>query len=163
MGVINYLHNKGMNVISFLTLSLHGDDENVFPHLLKVDVPTYNGYNDAQQWADGVHHDRFDVSRLEQWGKIFSYSDELGMYLHFKTLETENDNIMDGNSFGRERKIYYRELIARFGHHLALNWNLSEEITLSAGMINSTAEYIKDVDPYDHIVVFHTYQELLMK
>jgi len=157
LGAVKYLSDKGMNVFSFLTLSLHGDDENVFPYRLKVAVNTYNGYGDAQQWSNGVHHDRFDVSRMEQWEKVFEYGDKKGMYMHFKTLETENDNIMDGNAFGRERQIYYRELIARYGHHLALNWNLSEEITLSAAVINSTADYIKAVDPYDHIVVFHTY------
>ncbi len=157
LGAIKYLSDKGMNVFSFLTLSLHGDDENVFPYLLKVATSTYNGYNDATQWNDGVHHDRFDVSRLEQWEKVFEYADKKGMYMHFKTMETENDNIMDGNGFGRERKIYYRELIARFGHHLALNWNLSEEITLSASVIDQTADFIKSIDPYNHIVVFHTY------
>ncbi len=157
LGAIKYLSDKGMNVFSFLTLSLHGDDENVFPHLLKVNEGTYNGYNDAQQWANGVHHDRFDISRLAQWEKVMEYADKKGMYMHYKTLETENDNIMDANTFGRERRVYYRELIARFGHHLALNWNLSEEITLSAGVITSTSNYIKAVDPYDHIVVYHTY------
>ncbi len=157
LGAINYLSSIGMNAFSFLTLSLHGDDENVFPYLLKVPVNTYNGYGDSNQWNNGVHHDRFDASRLDQWEKIFEYADKKGMYMHFKTLETENDNIMDGNTFGRERKIYYRELIARFGHHLALNWNISEEITLSANVIESTADWIKQIDPYDHIVVYHTY------
>ena len=157
LGAIKYLSDKGMNVFSFLTLSLHGDDENVFPYLLRVPVSTYNGYNDGQQWNNGVHHDRFDVSRLAQWEHIFAYADKKGMFMHFKTLETENDNIMDNNSFGRERRIYYRELVARFGHHLGLNWNISEEITLSSGIIESTADWIKAIDPYDHIVVFHTY------
>ncbi len=157
LGVIKYLSDKGMNVFSFLTFSLHGDDENVFPHLLKVGEGTYNTYNDAQQWNNGVHHDRFDVSRLAQWEKIMEYGDKKGMYMHFKTLEQENDNIMDGNGFGRERRIYYRELIARFGHHLALNWNLSEECSLTTGVIEATASYIKAVDPYDHIIVFHTF------
>ena len=157
LGVLNYLHNTGLNAFSFLTFSLHGDDENVFPHLLRVPVSTYNTFNDAQQWNQGVHHDRFDVSRLAQWEQIFEYADRKGLYMHFKTLETENDNIMDNNAFGRERRLYYRELIARFGHHLGLNWNLSEEITLSAQVINQTADYVKAIDPYDHIVVFHTF------
>ncbi len=159
LGAINYLSNKGMNVFSFLTFSLHGDDENVFPHLLRVPVSTYNGFGDGQQWNDGVHHDRMDISRLAQWENIFEYADRRGMFMHFKTMETENDNIMDGNSFGNERKLYYRELIARFGHHLALNWNLSEEITLSTSVIQQTADYIRAIDPYDHLLVFHTFPD----
>ncbi|MBQ4819025.1 carbohydrate-binding protein [Aquimarina sp. MMG016] len=157
LGVVRYLSNKGLNAFSFLTLSLHGDDENVFPHLLKVGVNTYNGYNDGQQWNQGVHKDRFDVSKLAQWEKIFEYADKKGMFMHFKTLETENDNIMDNNGFGRQRKLYYRELIARFGHHLALNWNLSEETTIPDNVVKSTASYIKQIDPYDHHIVIHTY------
>ncbi|MGB3606182.1 DUF5060 domain-containing protein [Psychroserpens sp.] len=157
LGVINYLSGKGINAFSFLTLSLHGDDENVFPHLLKVNESVYNGYNDAQQWNQGVYKDRFDVSKLAQWERIFEYADKKGMFMHFKTLETENDNIMDNNTFGRERKLYYRELIARFGHHLALNWNLSEESTLTDAVAIATANYIDALDPYDNLIVMHTY------
>lgn len=157
LGVVNYLSSKGVNAFSFLTLSLHGDDENVFPYLLKVDEDTYNGYADEKQWNDGVHHDRFDVSKLAQWEKVFEYADKKGMFMHFKTLETENDNIMDNNNFGDERKIYYRELVARFSHHMALNWNLTEETTLKDVVVQETSAYIKSVDPYDHHRVLHTY------
>ena len=157
LGVVNYLHNKGVNAFSFLTLSLHGDDENVFPYLMKVDISTYNGYNDGQQWNLGVHHDRFDNSKLAQWEKIFEYGDKKGMFMHFKTLETENDNMMDNNTFGRERKIYYRELIARFGHHLQLNWNMTEESTIPDNVIKQTLTYVKNTDPYNHLRVLHTY------
>ena len=157
MGAINYLSDKGVNAFSFLTLSLHGDDQNVFPHLLKVNINTYNGYGGNAQWNNGVYHDRFDVSKLAQWDRIFSYADKEGMYMHFKTLETENDNMMDNNSLGRERKLYLRELIARFGHHLALNWNVSEEQTLGIQLVRDIASYINSVDAYDHNIVVHTY------
>ncbi|MEO0473825.1 MAG: T9SS type A sorting domain-containing protein, partial [Bacteroidota bacterium] len=64
----------------------------------------------------------------------------------------------------RERKLYYRELIARFGHHLALNWNLGEEHDIwselndaNQTLIQSYADYIRAVDPYDHHIVLHSY------
>ncbi|WGK66051.1 DUF5060 domain-containing protein [Croceiramulus getboli] len=157
LGVVNYLSQKGVNAMSFLTFSLHGDDENVFPHLLKVDLNTYNGYGDSQQWANGIHHDRFDLSKMAQWEEIFSYADQKGVFLHFKTMETENDNLMDDNTLGRERKVYYRELIARFGHHLALNWNITEESTIPDEVTREIAAYIAETDPYDHHIVLHTY------
>lgn len=157
LGVVRYLSNKGVNAFSFLTLSIHGDDENVFPHLMKVNESTYNGYNDAQQWNNGVHHDRFDVSKMGQWERVFEYGDKKGMFMHFKTMETENDNMMDGDNFGRERKLYYRELIARFSHHLALNWNLTEESTMKDNVVIETAAYIQSIDPYDNHIVLHTY------
>ncbi|WP_161634372.1 carbohydrate-binding protein [Aquimarina pacifica] len=158
LGVVNYLSEEGANAMSFLTFSLGGDDENVFPHLMKVSESVYNGYDDATQWSSGVHKDRFDVSKVAQWEKIFEYADKKGMYLHFKTMETENDEFMDGGSYlGRERKLYYRELVARFGHHLALNWNLSEESTLDSDVIIDNIEYLNEIDPYSHNIVLHTY------
>lgn len=157
LGVINYLANKGANVFSFLTFSLAGDDENVFPHLLKVPISTYNTYADANQWDLGVHHDRFDISRLDQWERLYEYADKRGLYIHFKTQETENDQKMDGGNTGRERKLYYRELIARFSHHLALNWNTGEENSQTAQQEIDMAAYINAVDPYKHLIVMHTY------
>ena len=158
LGVVNYLSDTvGCNAMSFLTFSLAGDDENVFPHRLKVDIPTYNTYGDAQQWNDGVYHDRFDVSRMAQWERIFEYADKKGVYLHFKLQETENDHKMDGGDVDRERKLYFRELIARFGHHLALNWNNGEENTQTAQQEIDMAEYIHSIDPYHHNIVLHTY------
>ncbi|HAS45716.1 MAG TPA: hypothetical protein DCS93_34860 [Microscillaceae bacterium] len=157
LGAIKYLSDQGMNVFSFLTFSLDGDDDNVFPHLGRV--------SNVASWND-VHHDRFDVSKLAQWEQILAYGDKKGMYLHFKTQETENDLKMDVGRLGRERKLYYRELIARFGHHLALNWNLGEENDIWQELndpqgtnIKSYTQYIRDLDPYHHNIVIHSYPD----
>lgn len=156
LGMINYLSGQGANVVSFLTWNTDGDGGAVFPHVLKVSEQDYGKTPRGQQW-NKVHHDRFDVSKMAQWEKMMEYADKKGVYLHFKTMETENDNKMDGDNFGRERKLYYRELIARFSHHLALNWNLTEETTLKDNVVKATATYIKNIDPYDHNIVIHTY------
>ncbi|MEM6802534.1 MAG: DUF5060 domain-containing protein [Bacteroidota bacterium] len=149
LGAIRYLGEiKEVNAFSFLTFSLDGDDKTISPHL----TATGNG----DRWSE-VHNDRFDVSRMAQWEKIFSYADKKGMFLHFKTQETENDHKMDSGDVGRERKIYYRELIARFSHHLALNWNLGEENTQSESQRRNMAQYFADHDPYQHLTVLHTY------
>ena len=161
MGAVSYLSDQGLNVFSFLTFSLDGDDDNVFPHRIMRSVGDYEKLPDDFRWQSkysGVHHDRFDVSRLAQWERIFAFAQTRGMYLHFKTQETENELLMDGGELGRERKLYYRELIARFGHHLALNWNLGEENSdqTDAQRI-AVARYIHNADPYDHLIVIHTY------
>jgi hypothetical protein len=165
LGSVKYLSDQGMNAFSFLTFNLGGDDENVFPQLLKISVAQYEALgaiNSTQQnrvnnWNQAVYHDRFDVSKMAQWENIFEYADKKGMYLHFKTMETETDDLMDNGTMGNERKIYYRELIARFGHHLALNWNICEEISLSVPVVKNVVSYIKATDPYDHHIVLHTY------
>jgi len=52
--------------------------------------------------------------------------------------------------------MYYRELIARFAHHLALNWNLGEEINnASTAQKKAWAAYFWDHDPYHHPIVIH--------
>ena len=138
IGAVNYLASEGMNAISFLTLNIGGDDRNVFPYL------TYG------------HRDRLDVSRLAQWEIVFEHMDRLGIYLHFKTLETENELLLDNGDMGPQRALYYRELIARFGHHLALNWNLGEEINnASTRQKKAWAKYFHDHDPYHHHIVIH--------
>ena len=147
IGAINYLALKGMNAFSFLTMNIAGDDQNVFPY---VDYDTY---------------DRFDTSKLDQWEVLFEHADKLGMFLHFKTLEHENQGLLDNGGTGLYTKLYYRELVARFGHHLALNWNLAEEtgdwtVTPPTFPIDVAerlrlAEYISSIDPYKHHIVIH--------
>lgn len=169
LGAINYLSNQGASAFSFLTFNAGGDDQNVFPHLIKTSIEAYeklpNGatermtYQQREQLWEGLEKDRFDVSKLAQWENIFSYADTKGMFLHFKTMETENCRFMDEHQNGRERKLYYRELIARFGHHLALNWNITEETTLDTEVTKSIAAYINNIDPYKHSIVLHTFPE----
>jgi hypothetical protein len=137
IGAINYLSNQGMNAFSFLTMNIRGDDKNVYPYVSDTDLL------------------RMDVSKLAQWEIVFEHADKMGMFLHFKTAETENCKLMDGGDLGNTRKLYYRELIARFGHHLALNWNLAEEIVNTIPQIKQFSDYFKLIDPYKHIVVAH--------
>ncbi|MDT8392005.1 MAG: DUF5060 domain-containing protein [Lentisphaeria bacterium] len=157
LGAIRYLAGKGMNAFSFLTFNIDGDDDNVFPHRLAATAAAYEAIADNQRWANGgVHRDRFDVSKLDQWERVFCYADQLGMYLHVKTQETENELRMDGGDLGPERMLYYRELIARFSHHLALNWNLGEEINNASTLQKvAWAVYFRNHDPYRHHIVIH--------
>jgi len=146
IGALNYLASEGLNAFSFLTMNIIGDDKNVFPYL------------------DYDERERMDISRLAQWEVVFEHAQQIGLFLHFKTQETENDRLLDGGDLGPERKLYYRELIARFGHHLALNWNFGEEHNLY-NVLNDTdqtrmkayLEFFKEVDPYGHLRVLHSY------
>jgi hypothetical protein len=137
IGAINYLASEGLNSVSFLTMNINGDDKNVFP---------YTSYGERS---------RLDVSRLAQWETVFEHGTRKGLYLHFKTQETENQNLLDGGDLGNQRKLYYRELIARFGHHPALNWNLGEECTATYSRKQAWSNYFYDTDPYRHHLVIH--------
>jgi hypothetical protein len=143
IGAVNYLASKGLNAMSFLTMNIRGDDQNVFPYV------AYDDYT------------HLDVSRLDQWEIVFAHAQQQGLYLHFKTQEMENQALLDGGQAGPLRKLYYRELIARFGHHLALNWNMGEEVgPWGNNAFQDTperlamAEYFFQHDPYhDHVVI----------
>ncbi|MBK8042409.1 MAG: DUF5060 domain-containing protein [Haliscomenobacter sp.] len=150
IGALNYLASKGMNVFSFLTFNILGDDQNVFP---------YVSYTDFF---------RMDVSKLDQWEMIFDHGQKKGLYLHFKTQEHENQGLLDSGAVDIQRKLYYRELIARFSHHLALNWNLGEENgrwvknhptpPQTTAQRLAMAQYFFDHDPYRHHIVIHNGQ-----
>src|SRR3546814_17514634 len=71
--------------------------------------------------------------------------------------EVENSLFMDGGKLGRERKIYIREMVARFNHFLAVSWNMGEENTQHPDVVREQAKYIDSLDPYDHPLVMATY------
>ncbi len=143
IGAINYLSGKGCNAFSFLTYNAGGDGDNVWPFIHRDDKMHY------------------DCSKLDQWGVVFDHGTAMGMYLHFKMQETENDDdkpeSLDGGDFGPQRKLYCRELIARFGHNLALNWNIGEENTQTTEQQQAMLNYIASIDAYGHNRVLHTY------
>lgn len=143
IGAINYLASEGLNAFSFLTMNINGDDKNSFP---------YTNYYERY---------RMDCSKLDQWEIVFEHADTKGMFLHFKTQETENELLLDSGNLGNQRKLYYRELIARFAHHLALNWNLGEEVNNSTtAQKKSWAQYFYDNDPYHHHIVIHNMSDM---
>lgn len=149
IGATNYLSDKGVNAISFLTYNAGGDGDNIWPFVHR---------------DDKVH---YDCSKLDQWTIVLDHAQQLGLYLHFKTQETENDDTkgpgaaqsLDGGDLGPERKLYYRELVARFGHELALNWNFGEENTQTPKQQRDQIAYVAKIDPYQHLRVIHTYPD----
>ena len=146
IGALNYLASKGMNSVYFLTMNVNGDGKDIWP------------------WTSHTERYRFDVSKLDQWEVVFSHMEKLGIMMHVLTQETENDRLLDGGYLGDQRKLYYRELIARFGHHLAVNWNLGEENDIHQELPDPTnaqlkayATYFKNTDPYQSYINVHTY------
>jgi hypothetical protein len=147
IGALNYLASEGMNSVYMLTNNVGGDGKDVFP---------WTSYDED--------FTRFDVSKLAQWEIVFSHMDILGIMCHFVTQETENELLLDSGNLGLTRKLYYRELISRFSHHLGITWNLGEENGpapwLGYGQTDQQrkdmAKYIREIDPYDNFIVVHT-------
>lgn len=141
IGALNYLAGKGMNSVYFLTYNIDGGDG-----------------KDVWMWTSPDVRDRYDCSKLDQWEIVFSHMDKIGLMLHVITQETENDSKIGGSAgLNPERMLYYRELVARFGHHPAVVWNQGEENNTSDADRKEIARYIRELDPYDHPITVHTH------
>ncbi len=152
VGALRYLAGTGMNVVSFLTYNAGGDGDDVWPFVSR---------------DDKLH---YDCSKLDQWQVVFDHAQALGLLLHVKLQETENDDerngdvssvptALDGGELGVERKLYLREMIARFGHELGLTWNLGEENSQTTEQQRAMARFVHDTDPYHHHIVIHTFPD----
>ena len=141
IGALNYLASKGMNSVYFLTYNIDGGDG-----------------KETWVWSGPDVRDRFDVSKLAQWEIVFSHMERLGIMMHVITQETENDEVLGGGpGLNDVRKLYLRELAARFSHHLAIVWNLGEENDTPDRDRLEIARYIRGMDPNDHPITVHTH------
>lgn len=141
LGALNYLASKGMNSVYFLTYNVDGGDG-----------------KDTWMWTGPDVRDRFDVSKLAQWDRVFGHMSRLGLMLHVITAETENDEELGGGpDLNDIRKLYLRELVARFGYHPAIMWNLGEENDMPDADRKQIAAYLRALDAYDHPITVHTH------
>lgn len=141
VGALNYLATEGMNSVYFMTYNLDGGDG-----------------KDTWVWTAPDVRDRFDVSKLAQWEIVFAHMERLGIAMHLVIQETENDEELGGGPELHDiRKLYLRELAARFSHHLAIVWNLGEENDTPLGDRLAIAGYIRQVDPNHHAITVHTH------
>lgn len=144
IGALNYLGSVHINSVYFLPMNLGGDGWDTYPYV-----------EPKNQSFDKLH---FDVSKLDQWNLVFEHAQREGILLHFVLAETEaaNEDWLDGGNLGVERKLFFREMVARFGHLPALQWNLSEENDYSTEHLREFADYLRELDPYERPIAFHT-------
>ncbi|MBW6500220.1 MAG: hypothetical protein K0B05_02405 [Bacteroidales bacterium] len=136
-----------MNSFYFLTMNILGDGEDVWPY------------------TDRNERYRFDCSKLDQWKIVFEHADRLGIMKHFVLQETENECLLDCGYLDVQRKLYLRELVARFAHHLGITWNLGEEHHPTEWSpygqtyrdTKLMADYLRETDPYNNFIVIHTH------
>ena len=149
IGGLNYLASKGLNSLYFLTMNIEGDGKDVYP---------YTSYDERL---------RFDCSKLDQWEIVFDHMDHLGIMLHVVLQETENELMLDGGDTKYERKLYLREMIARFAHHPRLMWNIGEENGpvhwqpegQNTAQQKAMVQYTKTQDPYKNLTVIHSHSD----
>ena len=172
IGAINYLASKGVNSISFLPYNAGGDGDNVWPFVSRDDKFHYDVskldqwqivFDYAQQKGLYLHFKlqeneiddnvRGNPSEPARGGSSRAESRGRGPSETGPVRES-----LDGGDLGLERKLYIREMVARFGYALALNWNIGEENTQSSEQQLAMAINLRDTDPYGgHHIVVHTF------
>ncbi len=145
IGALNYLNEAHVNSIYLLPMNLGGDGRDTYP---------FTGPENT--WYNKRH---YDISKLDQWNIVLEHAQEQGIALNIVLAETEAPNYqyLDNGKLGTERKLFYRELIARFGHLLAIKWNLSEESPYPVEDIEAFASYIQALDWQNHPISVHTF------
>ncbi len=144
LGAINYLASEQVNSIYFLPMNLGGDGRETYPFI-----------NTSGSDHDNTH---YDISKLFQWSIVLDHMQNKGIATNIVLAEIEagNTNWLDDGQLGTQRKLYYRELIARFSHLLGLKWNISEESRLGDERHIAFAEYIRQLDWAEHPISVHT-------
>ena len=148
IGALNYLAEKHVNSLYFLPMNLGGDGQETYPFIT----------------ADGTAYanTHYDISKLRQWQTVLEHAQRKGIAAQIVLAETEVDNynFLDDGAFGVERKLYFREMIARFGYLLGIKWNLSEENRFNVNTLRAHADYIQALDWAQHPIGVHTYLDV---
>lgn len=113
IGAINYLSSKGINSQYYV---LHRKGEQASP------------------WQKPFEsHATYDVSKMDQWQIVFDHMMEKGLMAHIVFSESTNQSYFEVHepsgdpNFSDKRKIYFREIVARFGYLNAVTFNIGEE------------------------------------
>jgi len=166
LGAINYLSSKGLNSQCIRVFNRPGPTQDVYPY---VD-------SGAAPWTSATVLKKFDCSKLDQWEVVFEQMTKKGLLINVDLSQPGNASYFEfaenlpstSNPFADTRKLFYREMVARFSHHCAITWNIVEATdansmftadqtqTPSGQQLVNFATYIHSVDPYGHLVVCGT-------
>jgi hypothetical protein len=171
LGAINYLSATGLNSQCVRVMNL-------------ADTITRSITNDVCPWVDSVKApwnnatmlEKFDCSKLDQWEIVFEHMTKKGVLVNISLSNLLNQSYFENaegilqttNAFALTRKLFYREMVARFSHHCALVWNLVEERNdeqdqrnynntpsscITTQQLIAFGNYLQAIDPYKHLVV----------
>jgi len=114
IGAVNYLTDLGLSAHYFMSMNAYGDGNRAYPWTGRDDYLTY------------------DCSKLDQWQIVFDHMMSKGMMCNIIMSEQENQSYFEFKEgqlggFADSRKVYYREMVARFGYLNAVTFNIGEE------------------------------------
>ena len=136
MGAANYNIQQGGNTLYGVMFNIDGD-----------------GTDSRFPWITATDCESFDVSKLEQWDRVLTHFNNVGVAFIFMFAETENETSLTNSQL----KLWYREAAARFGHNAAISFVLCEEMkqTLAPSVL-TLMDFLIDVDGHKSPVGAHT-------
>lgn len=140
IGMLNFLGRQhGATSLYIMMMSVKDDGDDTYPTVAHADKEHY------------------DVSKLDQWEIVFTHAERVGIFMHLLLCEASNDMYYNSEDkpLGRIRKLFFREMIARLGHHLAFQFDLGEENDFSIEQLKAQAAWLKMLDAYDHPIATH--------
>ena len=88
LGAIRYIAEQGLNSLYVVMTTLGGDGNDVWP------------------WIEAsANSRRFDVSKLDQWQRVFDYAQTQGIHINMLLNEEENVLSQNGGNLGVEREL----------------------------------------------------------
>jgi Divergent InlB B-repeat domain/Bacterial Ig domain/Domain of unknown function (DUF5060)/Secretion system C-terminal sorting domain/Carbohydrate binding domain len=138
MGVANYTAQQGANTLYGVMFNIGGDgNDSRFPWT------TFTGYS------------VFDVSKLEQWDRVLTHFNNVGVAFVFMFAEHENENFIPS----AELRLWYREAAARFGHLAAISFVLCEEMDIektAVSVAQANIDFLRAADGHESPIGVHT-------
>ncbi|MEM7790792.1 MAG: putative Ig domain-containing protein, partial [Verrucomicrobiota bacterium] len=148
IGLMNYISSIGLNSHYFLTMNTAGDGGNAYP------------------WTGSTSFFSYDTSKTDQWQILFDHMMTEGIQVQFVLSEQENQSLFEnpvngGNNelFAPSRRLYYREMVARYGYLNAIIWNIGEENGWDRGNLNNGNDLVND---YEQRISYAAYVESLL-
>ncbi len=143
IGALNYLASQDVNSISVMPLNLGGDGQETYPF--------------TQAFDDHFSKTHYDLSKLAQWNQFFGHAQRQAMQVQFIFADDgENISWLDQGSLDIERKLFYREMMARYGYLLGVKWNLGEGFVGDLGSIASHIHYLEALNWADHPIAVNS-------
>jgi Domain of unknown function (DUF5060)/Divergent InlB B-repeat domain len=138
IGALNYMASIGINSLYMIPFSINDDSDNTWP------------------WTSRDLQMSYDVSKLAQWDIVLSHMDKVGISSTYYLCESANSRLLDGGSMILKYPIYYREVVARFGYHLGIRFNIGEETQQSKEQQDVACKQLDMLDPYQTIIGLHS-------
>jgi hypothetical protein len=92
---------------------------------IAVDMTSSTSTDDVTVFVARADKTRVDLSKTDRWRLVLNWAELNGIALHILLEDSSGDNFFDdGVALGPQPKLYYREIVSRFGNYLGLTWDL---------------------------------------